>query len=164
MDEGRRAAFDEIAEQPLNKVTVQQFLDALNASELSVRSLVFWPEKKKVELFVEPENQGNVKVGDLIAKLRAEKKKVELEVEPVTGGGTTIIWGSEKKKRELELPPEAGPGGRPIPMVPEKKKVELEPAPFDVRGALSEEGMNTLLAALEARVIQRLQEQGVIKP
>jgi hypothetical protein len=75
--EEKQAAIDmdSLGDKQLDQVSAADFLRALSAGGLSMT----WPEKKKVELFVEPENVGRVRVRDLIAVIRAEKKKRELE-------------------------------------------------------------------------------------
>jgi hypothetical protein len=86
MSERKRAAIDleKIAEKELDQISASEFLSALNAGGLSVRDLTVWPEKKKVELWVEPENFNRIRVRDVIITIRNEKKKVELEKQPGT--------------------------------------------------------------------------------
>jgi hypothetical protein len=81
MAESKKAAIDldDIQEKALDQVTAADFLNALNNS--GVRGAVVmrvWPEKKKVELLLEPEFPRGITVGRLIDRL-AEKKKYELE-------------------------------------------------------------------------------------
>ena len=78
MDQQKHAAIDNVAEKTLNDISAADFLSALDAGGLSVHSLRVWPEKKKYELYAEPENYGGVKVGVLVRGI-AEKKKVEME-------------------------------------------------------------------------------------
>jgi len=81
----KRAAIDldAIGEKKLSEISAADFLTALNAGGVSFQAHHrIWPEKKKVELWVEPENLGGVRVGDLVNVIRAEKKKVELEKNP----------------------------------------------------------------------------------
>jgi hypothetical protein len=78
----KRAAIarDEIAESKLSDVTAAQFLEALDADPYgsAMGSLKIWPEKKKVELWTEPEHYGGISVGTIRVVLK-EKKKLELE-------------------------------------------------------------------------------------
>lgn len=86
MSTEKRAAIDldAISQKKLSEISAADFITALNAGGISLQAqLRIWPEKKKVELFVEPENLGGVSVGDLLNVVRAEKKKVELEKNPV---------------------------------------------------------------------------------
>lgn len=80
----KQAAFDldEIRGQNLEKISAADLLQALHHGGLHVGHLTTWPEKKKYELWVEPENFGEIEVGRLIDILRGEKKKVELEKFP----------------------------------------------------------------------------------
>jgi hypothetical protein len=71
---------DEVAERPLSEVSGADLLSALSISGGGISSLMVWPEKKKVELWVEPENFGKVRVVDIIRVIRVEKKKRELEL------------------------------------------------------------------------------------
>jgi hypothetical protein len=78
----KKAAIDEqLAEQTLGEISAADFLKALNRGGL-VSDLVVWPEKKKVELYIEPENLEKVNFGRLIEIIRGEKKKRELEPYP----------------------------------------------------------------------------------
>jgi hypothetical protein len=86
MAEERKAAIDldAIQDKPLDSLTAADFLNALGRTgTVGVQAMRFWPEKKKYELYVEPENLGRITMGGLIRGLR-EKKKVELEKEPRT--------------------------------------------------------------------------------
>jgi hypothetical protein len=87
MSSEKRAAIDldAIGEKQLSEISAADFLTALNAGGISAQvHHRIWPEKKKVELWAEPENLGGVKVGDLLNVIKAEKKKVELEKPPST--------------------------------------------------------------------------------
>ena len=55
------------------------FLSALEKSHLSI---TLWPEKKKLELWPEPEPWKKFRLDDIIHVIRNEKKKVELEKAP----------------------------------------------------------------------------------
>jgi hypothetical protein len=74
---------DEIGEKALSDVSAADFLAALDGTGIgAVAHLRTWPEKKKVELWAEPEHFGGVRVSDLVRGIR-EKKKLELEKSPV---------------------------------------------------------------------------------
>jgi hypothetical protein len=77
----RQAAIDleAIEHKTLDSISAADFVTALaGAGTIGAQALRTWPEKKKYELFVEPENAGKVTVGGLLKGVR-EKKKVELE-------------------------------------------------------------------------------------
>jgi hypothetical protein len=76
----KKAAIDyeRIMETPLSEVSAADFLTALDQSG-QAQHLTYWPEKKKYELYLEPERVGEIPVGRLIDILKGEKKKVELE-------------------------------------------------------------------------------------
>jgi hypothetical protein len=77
----RKAAIDleAIESKTLDSISAADFVSALTgAGTTGAQALRVWPEKKKVELFVEPENAGKITVGGLLKGVR-EKKKVELE-------------------------------------------------------------------------------------
>jgi hypothetical protein len=80
----KRAAIDmdAIGDKPLGELSAADFLAALDAGGMSLHHLAVWPEKKKVELWTEPEDFGRVRVGDLVNVIRGEKKKVERELPP----------------------------------------------------------------------------------
>lgn len=79
----RKPTIDQdVQESPLHEITAETLVEALNADGLGARALGLLPEKKKVELWLEPENLGAVKVKDIIRVLRNEKKKTELETDP----------------------------------------------------------------------------------
>jgi hypothetical protein len=82
MSEQRRAAIDldAIQEKTLREISAADFLEALEAGGASLGNLRPWPEKKKVELLVGPENLSGMSLGGLLKGLR-EKKKVELEID-----------------------------------------------------------------------------------
>jgi hypothetical protein len=84
MNSGKKAAIDleEIQSKSLSDITAADFLAALNAGGISAQHLTVWPEKKKVELWREPENFGEIRVRDVLSVIRNEKKKVELEKLP----------------------------------------------------------------------------------
>jgi hypothetical protein len=73
---------DAIRSKSLDQVSASDLLQALQHGGVGIGHLTVWPEKKKYELWVEPENLGKVDVGRLIDILRGEKKKVELEKYP----------------------------------------------------------------------------------
>lgn len=77
----KRAAidFEEIEDTPLQELSADRFLEALSRENL-LSYLPLWPEKKKYELYVEPENIGRIPVGRIRDILKGEKKKVEYEL------------------------------------------------------------------------------------
>jgi hypothetical protein len=79
----KRAAIDVDAmlEKPLDQLSAADFVTVLTSSGASgLHLLRYWPEKKKYELFVEPENYGTVNIGVIFKGVR-EKKKYEIEKE-----------------------------------------------------------------------------------
>ncbi len=73
---------DELQSRTLNDISAADFLSALTSDDaLGMQVMRHWPEKKKIELLVEPENYGKLRVVDLLKGIR-EKKKVELEKHP----------------------------------------------------------------------------------
>jgi hypothetical protein len=70
--------FEKIMETPLNAISAADFLTALEQNG-QARHLMYWPEKKKYELFLEPERLPEITIGRLIDILKGEKKKAELE-------------------------------------------------------------------------------------
>jgi len=82
----RKAAIDleAIESKPLDSLSAVDFVTALSsAGSIGIHAMRFWPEKKKYELFIEPENLGKTTIGGIFKGLR-EKKKVELEKDPRT--------------------------------------------------------------------------------
>lgn len=80
----KKAAIDRDAleNKPLNQLSAADFLAALTAAgPTGAQVLRTWPEKKKYELFLEPESLGSVTVGGILRGV-GEKKKVELEKDP----------------------------------------------------------------------------------
>jgi hypothetical protein len=72
-----------IDHKKLNEISAADFLASLNAGGTStVSALRVWPEKKKLELWAEPEGFGGVTAGAFREWLRREKKKLELEKPP----------------------------------------------------------------------------------
>lgn len=73
---------DELSDRTLSDISAADFLKALGESGgVGMHALHHWPEKKKYELLLEPEDFGGVRVADLIRGVR-EKKKFELEKPP----------------------------------------------------------------------------------
>src|SRR5262245_106451 len=70
---------DNTGDRQLQEISAADLVRALNAEGLGAHALSFLPEKKKFELYTEPENVGSIRVADLLRVLRNEKKKVELE-------------------------------------------------------------------------------------
>jgi hypothetical protein len=82
----RKAAIDmdALESKTLDSLSASDFLAALaSTGSVGVQALRIWPEKKKYELFVEPENLGKATLGGLFKGIR-EKKKIELEKDPRT--------------------------------------------------------------------------------
>jgi hypothetical protein len=80
----RKAAIelDEIREKTLDQVSAADFLTALGTSgHQGATFFRAWPEKKKYELWAEPEFNKGINIGSLLKGI-AEKKKVELEKDP----------------------------------------------------------------------------------
>jgi hypothetical protein len=68
------------AERDIGQISAKDFLNILDKEGLGSGSLNLLPEKKKYELYLEPEWTKAIKVKDLVRVLKAEKKKVELEL------------------------------------------------------------------------------------
>lgn len=123
---------DAIQDQTLDQIRASDFLAALNAGGLAAQHLAFWPEKKKLEYWTEPENLGKIRFKDIFEKIRVEKKKLELEVDPwipKLREGWNPVPIPEKKKYEQEVDPGFGGGFKRMPEGwggDEKKKVERE--------------------------------------
>ena len=73
---------DKLGEMTLKEISAADFLEALKAGSVSVDRLTLWPEKKKKELWAEPERIGTVKCKDFIDLIGSEKKKIEREIDP----------------------------------------------------------------------------------
>jgi hypothetical protein len=84
MSEQKRAAIDidKLGDKKLSEISAADFMAALDAGGVKLDHLTLWPEKKKVELWAEPENYVKIRVIDIIRVIRTEKKKVELEKFP----------------------------------------------------------------------------------
>lgn len=84
MSPEKKAAIDldSIGEKTLADISAADFLGALNAGNNALAQITLWPEKKKIELLVEPENLGRLVVKDILTVIRLEKKKYELEKMP----------------------------------------------------------------------------------
>lgn len=84
LDPARKPAIenDDIssAERDIGQITAKDFLNILDKEGLGASSLNLLPEKKKLELYLEPEWTKAIKVKDLVRVIKAEKKKVELEL------------------------------------------------------------------------------------
>ena len=68
------------ADRDISQISARDFLTILDAEGLGAASLTLLPEKKKLELYQEPEWNRAIKVRDLVRSLKGEKKKVELEL------------------------------------------------------------------------------------
>ncbi|MEL7361562.1 MAG: hypothetical protein AAFN13_05790 [Bacteroidota bacterium] len=79
----KSAAIDlgKIESTPLSELRADTFLEALVQGKV-IQYLPLWPEKKKYELYVEPENIKEVRFDRLRDILKGEKKKTELEIPP----------------------------------------------------------------------------------
>jgi hypothetical protein len=79
--EEKRAAIDpdDVNSRALSDISAADFLSALDAGGLSPAALTVWPEKKKVELWSEPESYSKINLGHVIVVIK-EKKKYELEM------------------------------------------------------------------------------------
>ena len=71
---------DTTIDRDIGQITAKDFLNILDKEGLGASSLNLLPEKKKIELFTEPEWTKAIKVKDLVRVLKTEKKKVELEM------------------------------------------------------------------------------------
>jgi hypothetical protein len=84
LEPGKKAAIGGDEPRGLDKditqISAKEFLTALDAQGLGASSLQLLPEKKKLELHLEPEWTRDVKVKDLVRVLASEKKKVEMEL------------------------------------------------------------------------------------
>lgn len=79
MNEKKSASIDldNIRQRKLGDMSAADFLVVLSKGDvLPIHHLIHWPEKKKYELWVEPEH--NHTIGNIIDFI-GEKKKVELE-------------------------------------------------------------------------------------
>lgn len=79
----KRAAIDleKLMETPLSAISAADFLTALSQNG-QVRHIIYWPEKKKYELWAEPEILPEINLGRFLDIIKGEKKKVELEKNP----------------------------------------------------------------------------------
>ncbi len=77
----RKAAIakDDLSDKTLDQVSAAEFLSALDRNSVSI---TVWPEKKKLELYTEPENWGRFRFRDVFDVITSEKKKYELEKLP----------------------------------------------------------------------------------
>lgn len=77
--------FEKIEQKSLKDISAAEFIEGLSASN-KLEAVLFLPEKKKVELEVEPGILGKLDVSrfvDILERFKGEKKKRELEVDPV---------------------------------------------------------------------------------
>lgn len=84
MSPEKKAAIDPdtLSEKTLGEISAADFLTALNVGGDAIQQIALWPEKKKIELLVEPENMTKLNVRDVLIRIRLEKKKLELEKFP----------------------------------------------------------------------------------
>jgi len=83
---------DSLGERDITQITAKDFLSALDREGLGASSLNLLPEKKKLELYNEPEWTSAIKVKDLVRALKTEKKKVELELPIDLGARVNPQW------------------------------------------------------------------------
>jgi hypothetical protein len=104
VQEKKKPAFDPdaILSKSLDQVSASDLLQALQHGGMGIGHLTVWPEKKKYELWVEPENLGKVDVGRLLDIIRGEKKKVEIEKHPGLEGWRDP-WGAVVNPPDLRL-------------------------------------------------------------
>src|SRR5262245_7730691 len=57
---------DSAGDRQLQEISAADLVRALNAEGLGAHALSFLPEKKKFELYTEPENVGAIRVADLL--------------------------------------------------------------------------------------------------
>ena len=80
------------AERDIGQISAKDFLNLLDREGLGASSLNLLPEKKKLELYLEPEWTKAIKVSDLVRVLKTEKKKVELELPLDLGARVNPPW------------------------------------------------------------------------
>jgi hypothetical protein len=116
----KRAAIDldEIGQKRPSEISAEEFLAALNAGGLApVQHLTLWPEKKKVELWTEPEGFGEIRLKDIFDVIRNEKKKRELELPDLIWERINPPWYDELLNR-LTRDIETRLGSRALPQDP----------------------------------------------
>lgn len=69
-----------VGERDISQISARDFLAILDREGLGATSLSVLPEKKKVELLLEPEWNKPTRVVDIVRVLKVEKKKAELEL------------------------------------------------------------------------------------
>lgn len=81
MPNSKKASIDALMDKPLSKISASDFLTALGSSSFHAQMFRHWPEKKKYELHIEPENKvlDSIPLDQLLDKIKGEKKKAELE-------------------------------------------------------------------------------------
>lgn len=106
MSDQRKAAIDpdKIQDKALNSISAADFLEALgNAGPAGAAVFRAWPEKKKYELWAEPEFNDGISVGRLIERMTV-KKKFELEKDPRPEIYKDITSEIPKRVGEFEIP------------------------------------------------------------
>ncbi len=78
MEKKASIQLEELGSKTLDEISAADFISALGSNNL--RLIEVFPEKKKVELEIEPP-LGKIPVAILLDRLRGEKKKKELEFE-----------------------------------------------------------------------------------
>ncbi len=140
--ERKRAAFDEMMNESLEKISAADLLDLMQERAEVAQAINMLPEKKKVELEVEPVVP-KLKLGDLVEKLRGEKKKVEYELGP----------GFAFEPRVAQR----------FKHIPEWKKAAYEVDEPVYKLVINPADMESLLAGFEERLLVRLEEKGLLR-
>jgi hypothetical protein len=73
--------FAGLTNRNLGSISAADFLQALGTAG-GIGQIAVWPEKKKRELWAEPEGLSELKAVDVLNVVRGEKKKLELETHP----------------------------------------------------------------------------------
>ena len=78
MPQEKKAAIDMdmLGDKSLGEVSAADFLTALNAGGLTLQHLTVWPEKKKIELYIEPENLGRVQLKDVLWESESQRRRL----------------------------------------------------------------------------------------
>lgn len=143
VEQKKRAAFDEIMDKPLEKVSAVELLEAMQENAQVAQTIMVLPEKKKVELETEPV-LARFRLRDLVQKFQAEKKKAEYEVEP----GSMYRMAHTQQR---------------LPFFPEWKKAAYEVDEFIPKHVLDPMVMESLVTQLETRLVDRLQSKGMLR-
>lgn len=120
---------------PLEKISAADLLDLMQNRSDVAKAISVLPEKKKVELELEPVIP-HLKLRDLVEKLRGEKKKVEYELDP-----------------GIAIDPRLAQGSR---YIPEWKKAAYEVDEPLHSLVINPAQMDALITQLEERLVARL--------